>query len=82
MRSLRTAAEELWPLAAAAPSGHTPDAASEDRTIVLDEPAAEDVTITLTAAGAALNITCAPGREATIRVARGDELVLEETIEV
>lgn len=78
MRSLRTAAEELWPLAAASSSARAAGAASEDRTIFLDEPAAGDVTITVTGA---FNITFAPGREATITIARGGEVVLEETIE-
>ena len=79
MRSLRTAAEELWPLAAASSPDLTTGAASEDRTIFLDEPAAADVKITLTGA---VNITFAPEREATITVARGGEVVLEETLEV
>ena len=54
MRSLRNAAEESWwSLAAAAPPVLPSDAASEDRTIVLDEPG---VTITLSVSDIAKTI--------------------------
>ncbi len=86
IRSIRSAGEESWPLATAAPSVLR---RSQERAIFLDEPAGspvgspgDDVTITLTATGAALSITCAPGREATITVVQAGEVVLKETIKL
>lgn len=85
LRSVRSVADESWPLATGSRSV-PPAATSQERTIVLDEPAAspvgkagEEVTITLTATGATVSMA---GREATIVVVPAGEVVLKETIKL